>query len=293
MIKEKYTSKSSVLRLESKKIKIAQLEFDCLVSGNEDDELVLLLHGFPESSYVFRNLINDLVSHGYYCIAPNLRGYSSKARPRGKKNYEIMHLVNDVLGIAKSVNKERFHLIGHDWGALIGWQVVHDHSDLIASWTGISVPHPQSFYEAILNDPDQQKKSKYIRFFQLPILPEFQMKSKGFKLLRGLWSEQSEDEIENYISILKEPGALTAVLNYYRAAYKIIKRAASEQILGDIKVPTLFIRGTQDAAIGAVSVEGNHKYMKGDYTFLELKGGHWLLQTHYTEVKEAIIKHLE
>ncbi|MDX2360853.1 MAG: alpha/beta hydrolase [Crocinitomicaceae bacterium] len=279
--------------LESKKIKIDQLEFDCIISGNEADELVILLHGFPESSYVFRNMIEDLVSHGYYCIAPNMRGYSSNARPKGKKNYAIKHLVNDVLGIAKSANKKQFHLVGHDWGSAIGWQVVHDYPDLIASWTGISVPHPQSFFEAILNDPDQQKRSKYIRLFQLPILPELKIKSKDFKLLRDLWNEQSEDEIENYIAILKEPGALTAMLNYYRAGYKTIKRARSEQVLGDIKVPTLFIWGNKDIAVGPVSVEGGHMYMNGDYTFLELNGGHWLIQTHYLEVKEAIVEHLK
>lgn len=279
--------------LESKKIRINQLEFDTLVSGYENDQLVILLHGFPESSYVFRRLIEDLVSHGYYCIAPNLRGYSTNARPRGKKNYEIKHLVSDVLEIAKSVNKERFHLIGHDWGSAIGWQVAHDYPELIISWTGISVPHPQSFFEAILNDPEQQKKSKYIRLFQLPILPELNIKFNDFKLLRQLWNEQSEDEIENYLSILKEPGALTAMLNYYRAGYKVIKQARKKQIMEEISVPTLFIWGNKDVAIGKKAVDESHRFMKGEYSFLELDGGHWLIQTHFIKVKEAILDHLE
>ena len=278
--------------IEPHKIRINQLEFDCLVSGNENDELVLLLHGFPESAYMYRNLMEDLNSNGYYCIAPNLRGYSKGARLKGKKNYGIDYLVSDVLGFAKSANKDRFHLVGHDWGSAIGWQVVHDHPDLIISWTALSVPHPQSFFHAVLNDPDQQEKSKYIKLFQLPMLPEFKMKSNDFKVLRELWDEQSEDEIENYISILKEPGALTAVLNYYRASNKLLKRARTEQILGDIHVPTLFIWGNKDIAIGPVSVEGGHKYIKGDYTYIELDGGHWLNQTNYSEVKEAIVKHL-
>jgi len=154
--------------IEQKKIKIDQLEFDCLVSGSEDDELVLLLHGFPESSYVYRNLMEDLSSHGYYCMAPNLRGYSKGARPKGKKNYRIDQLANDVLRMAKKTNKKRFHLIGHDWGSAIGWQVVHDHSNLIISWTGLSVPHPQSFFEAILYDTDQQEKVNTSNYFSSP-----------------------------------------------------------------------------------------------------------------------------
>jgi len=278
--------------IKAHKIKIEQLVFDCLVSGNENDELVLLLHGFPESAYMYRSLMEDLSSKGYYCIAPNLRGYSKGARPKGKKNYSGDHLVSDVLGIAKSANKDRFHLVGHDWGSAIGWQVVHDHPGLILSWTALSVPHPHSFFHAVLNDPDQRKKSKYIKLFQLPILPEIKMKSKDFKLLRKLWNKQSEDEIENYISILKEPGALTAILNYYRASNKLLKRVRKEQILGDIHVPTLFIWGNKDIAIGPVAVEDGHKFIKGEYTFIELNGGHWLIQSNYSEVKEAIVKHL-
>jgi len=119
------------------------------------------------------------------------------------------------------------------------------------------------------------------------------MKSKNFKVLRELWDEQSEDEIENYISILKEPGALTALLNYYRASNALLKRARSEKILGDINVPTLFMWGNNDIAVGSASVEGGHQYMKGEYTYIELDGGHWLLQSNYSEVKEAIIKHLD
>lgn len=277
---------------EIKKIKIDNLVFDCRVAGNENDELVILLHGFPESSYMYRTLIGDLSSKGYYCIAPNLRGYSSGARPKGKKNYAVDRLARDVLDIVKTTKKETFHMVGHDWGSAIGWQVVHDNPYSILSWTALSVPHPQSFYSAILNDKDQQDRSKYIKLFQLPWLPEFKMKSKDFKVLRKLWDVQSTDEIENYLSILKEKGAVTAMLNYYRANYKLLRRAGKEQILGDIYVPTLFIWGENDIAVGSVAVEEGHKYMKGDYTFLKLNGGHWLIQSNYTDVKSAIIEHL-
>lgn len=274
------------------KIKTNNLTFDCRITGKANNELVILLHGFPESSYMYLELMKDLTAQGYYCIAPNLRGYSSEARPSGKKNYTIDKLAKDVLGIANAAGQDKFHLIGHDWGSAIGWQVAHDRPDAVLSWTALSVPHTQSFFEAILNDKDQKEKSKYVKLFQLPWLPEFNIKSKDFNVLRKLWDVQSKDEIEDYLSILKEKGAVTALLNYYRANYKLLKRAGKENILGDINVPTLFVWGKNDIAVGPVAVKGGHKYMKGDYTFIELNGGHWLMQSNSAETKTAIIEHV-
>jgi pimeloyl-ACP methyl ester carboxylesterase len=277
---------------EIRKIRIDQLEFDCRVCGDEENELVILLHGFPESSIMYRDLMKDLNSHNYYCIAPNMRGYSKKARPRGKKNYTIDKLVGDILDIAKHIGKDKFHLIGHDWGAAIGWQLVHDYPNKILSWTGMSVPHLQSFFNAVLKDKDQKEKSKYIALFQFPFLPEWNIRLKDFKILRNLLDVQRDEEIEDYIAIAKENGALTAMLNYYRANNNLAKRAGTEQILGSIGVPTLFIWGKKDIAIGSVAVDNAQQYMKGEYRFLELDAGHWLIQTNYSEIKLAIIDHL-
>ena len=275
-----------------KKIEIGNLIFDCRRAGHEKDELVILLHGFPESSYMYRKLMEDISLKAYYCVAPNLRGYSSGARPSGKNNYTLDKLAKDVMDIAQALGREKFHLIGHDWGSAIGWQLVHDNPNTILSWTALSVPHIQSFFEAILNDKDQKEKSKYLKIFQWPILPELKIKSGDFKVLRDLWAVHSKDEIEDYLSILREKKAVTAVLNYYRANNKLLKQAGKQQILGDIQVPTLFIWGKNDSAVGAESVKNGHKYMKADYAFLELDGGHWLNQSNYSEIKPAIIRHL-
>ncbi len=274
------------------KIEIENLIFDCRVSGNEEDELVILLHGFPESSFMYRELMKDLSELGYYCMAPNMRGYSPGARPSGKSNYTIDKLSSDIMDIANYVGREKFHLIGHDWGSVIGWQIVHDNPDAILSWTGLSVPHTQSFFEALLNDNDQKKRSKYIKLFQIPVLPELKIKSKNFKILREMWDAHSKEEVEDYLSILNGNKALTATLNYYRASSELTKKAKTRKILGNIDVPTLFIWGKNDVAIGAESVKNGHKYMKSEYTFLELESGHWLIQSSYSEVKPAIIKHL-
>lgn len=274
-------------------ITVNNLTFDCFVAGNENDPLVLLLHGFPETAYMWRPLIEDLSAAGFYCVAPNQRGYSKGARPRGKKQYTLEKLTNDVLAFAGVLGREKFHLIGHDWGAAIGWKLVHDHPEKILSWTGLSVPHIQAFFGAIAKDKDQRRRSRYMSAFQFPLLPEMNIRKNDFHIFRRLWKHSSKVEVEYNLSVLREKKALTAALNYYRGNAGLVKRAMQSQIIGDISVPTLFIWGEKDIAIGPVSVEKSHDFMKGYYKFLQLEAGHWLVQTKLPEIREAVLDHLQ
>jgi pimeloyl-ACP methyl ester carboxylesterase len=273
---------------EIKKITIGNLEFDCRVSGNERDELIIFLHGFPETSIMWKKLMDSVSSLGFYCLAPDMRGYSKNACPKGIKNYSLAKLSEDIVNIADSVHKDTFHLVGHDWGAVIGWNIVHTNHDRIKSWTALSVPHMRAFGKAIKLDKVQQKKSRYIKWFLLPVLPEMMLRKNDFQKFRRLWKRSDPEELENYLSVFRRKYALTAALNYYRANIGRIKN----QHIGHIKTPTLFIWGKHDIAIGAVAAENNHRYMKGDYTFLALDAGHWLIQESYPEVEAAIIKHV-
>lgn len=278
---------------ETIQVKIGSFIFDCRTQGNKEDELIIFLHGFPETSYMWKELMSSFSENGFYCVAPNLRGYSKGACPKGKKHYSLDKLVNDVLGISKFLNKAKFHLVGHDWGAAIGWKVVHDYQDAILSWTGISVPHLQAFGKAIVVDEEQRKMSQYIKNFQLTYLPEMHIRKNDFKIFKKLWKNSESNEIDNYLEVFRNPKQLTAALNYYRSNYKFLKKAAKDQILGDINVPTLFIWGNEDVAIGSYSVNESHQYMKNDYQFLELDAGHWLIQTNYYELKKAITRHID
>ncbi|NJB69959.1 pimeloyl-ACP methyl ester carboxylesterase [Saonia flava] len=277
---------------ETIQIGIGNLRFDCRTDGNKENELVILLHGFPETSYMWKKLMSSLSENGFYCVAPNLRGYSKGASPKGKKNYSLDKLAMDVLNISKFLNRPKFHLIGHDWGAAIGWKVVHDHKDSILSWTGISVPHIQAFGKAIVVDKEQSKMSQYIKNFQIPFLPEIQIRKNDFRLFKKLWKNCDANEINDYLEVFRNPKQLTAALNYYRSNYKLLKKAYRNKILGDIHVPTLFIWGNKDIAIGSYSVNESHQYMKNDYEFIELDSGHWLIQTNYSELQKAIFNHL-
>jgi len=271
-----------------KKITFGQLEFDCRVSGDEQNELIIFLHGFPETSFMWLKIMEKLSSLGFYCIAPDMRGYSKNACPKGVKHYRMEKLCQDILNIADAAKKTRFHLIGHDWGAAIGWNIVYNNPERIISWTGLSVPHGKALGKAIKLDKEQQKKTSYIKYFILPYIPEVMIRKNDFEKFRKLWKHSSPEELKNYLSVFQRKQTLTATLNYYRANF----RKGKNQSLGEIISPTLFIWGNKDLAIGSFAVESNHKYMKGEYTFLELNAGHWLIQTNYAEVETAIIDHV-
>lgn len=274
---------------EQKRIGIGEFEFDYRVSGEEKNELVIFLHGFPETSLMWSELMIDIAALGFYCIAPNMRGYSKNACPKGVKNYTVQKIGDDILQIADKLNVDKFHLVGHDWGAGIGWNIVYNNPERIISWTALSIPHSRAFGKALKVDKEQKKKSRYIGWFLLPIIPEIMIRRNDFKNFRKLWKHSSPEELEDYLSVFRRKQSLTAALNYYRAN---IGKGKGRQPIGDVKTPTLFIWGRKDLAVGSFAAKSCEKYMKGDYTFKALDGGHWLIQTNYAEVKEAVKEHL-
>lgn len=236
-------------------------------------------------------LLEALESAGYRALAPDQRGYSPGARPQGADAYAYPELVADVIALADAAGFDQFHLIGHDHGAGVGWTAVYTHPDRIRSWTALSVPHIAAFGEAIRHDPDQQQRSQYIGFFQQPGAAEAALSENGFATLRGIWSASSADEVEEYLSVLGEPGALTAALNWYRGSLRTEGRDATAEV-GPIATPTLMIWGNRDQAIGRRANEEAAKYMTGPYRFVELDAGHWLIQEATDRVIAEILQHL-
>ena len=275
--------------VKSNRIKIDDLEFDYRVSGEGNPKFVILLHGFPETSFMWNGLMDHLASCGFFCVAPDMRGYSKGACPKGVQNYSIDKLSADITNIANALGIHKFHLIGHDWGAAIGWNIVYNNPDRILSWTALSIPHTRAFAKAYKSDPKQKKKSRYIGFFLLPIIPEIMIRRNDLKVFRRLWKNSSTEELEHYLSVFRCKPCLTGALNYYRANLRRGKR----QYIGEIETPTLFIWGKKDLAVGEAAAKGTEKYMQGDYTFLELEGGHWLIQTNFEEVRNAVENHLK
>ena len=271
----------------TKSIRLGGMEFDYRVCGDEKDELVVFLHGFPETSIMWTELMPEIAALGFYCIAPDMRGYSKNACPTGASNYTIEKISNDILGIADTLKPGKFHLVGHDWGAAIGWDITYNHRERILSWTSLSVPHSRAFATALKEDKEQKKMSRYIGLFLIPMLPELIVRRNDFKAFRKLWKHSTPEVLENYLSVFRRKKSLTGALNYYRANFR-----QGRQPIRDVEAPTLFIWGNRDFAIGAFGAHKTQDYMKGEYTFLEVDGGHWLVQSNYPEVKAALSRHL-
>jgi len=266
------------------------MTFRCRVAG-ETGEPIILLHGFPETSHMWVDLLPKLEASGYRCVAPDQRGYSPGARPEGIANYRYRDIGGDVFAIADACGFERFHLIGHDWGAGAGWAAVAMSPERIRSWSALSVPHVASFGSAIRNDDDQRQKSQYITFFQEPGVAEAALSADDFAGLRRIWSESSPEEIDEYLSVFRQPGALAAALNWYRGS-RGIDPTDPEVTFGPVVTPTLLIWGNRDMAIGRVAVEGGARFMTGPYRFVELDAGHWLIQEEAERVGNEILAHL-
>lgn len=257
--------------------------------GAEGD-VVIMLHGFPQTSAAWEPLMKSAASRGYRALAIDQRGYSPGARPDGVDAYTIDRLVGDVIAIADQLGIQRFHLVGHDWGAAVGWAVVMTHPERVISWSALSIAHSVAFVEAVRNDSEQRRKSAYFLLFRMPWLPEALLSWGRHRLLRRLmyrWMPESHER--EYLRVFAEPGALTSVLNWYRA----MGRPAGLDANPKVSLPVLFVWGNRDPAAGRVAVENTANYVCGEYRFIELDAGHWLLERRTTEVIEAIVAHID
>ncbi|MDP6684969.1 MAG: alpha/beta hydrolase [Candidatus Marinimicrobia bacterium] len=274
-------------------VTVNNLQFQCRTGGLKNTgDGVILLHGFPETSHMWIDLIPLMVSEGYRVVAPDQRGYNPGSLPKKKSDFLIDKLCDDIFQIADKFEFDRFHLVGHDWGSSVGWAMLTIDTKRILSWSALSVPHLKAFMDAYNSDDEQKKKSRYVSFFKLPFLPEFYFSFNNYSNLKSLWYFSSEEQIEVYLQAFSKKRVLKSALNWYRAN---IGWKSSDIILKteDVPTPTLLIWGNRDSAIGRTGVEGSEKYMKGPYTFLEMDAGHWLIQESFEEVSDAIIDHIK
>jgi pimeloyl-ACP methyl ester carboxylesterase len=273
--------------MEQISIPVGTFTFDALAAGASDGDLVLCLHGFPESAYEWRDVLPDIAAAGYRVVAPNQRGYSPGARPLGVEQYHITHLDQDVLDIADALGARSFHLVGHDWGALVAWHVAAHHAARVRTLTIVSVPHPTPFAAARASDPDQRRRSEYIGSFREPEAPERLFLDNDAAVLRLALSEAAPAIADEHIRVLSAPGAMTAALNYYRAWDDALDS------VGPVDVPTLFVWSTDDVALGRVAAEATEDWVTGPYRFEVLDGvSHWIPEVAPTVLSRLILEHL-
>jgi len=268
------------------------LTFRCREAG-ETGEPVVLLHGFPETSHMWTTLMPRLAAAGYRCLAPDQRGYSPGARPVGVEHYRYEDIAADVVALADAYDAPRFHLIGHDWGALCGWAVVDRYADRVASWTAMSVPHAKAFATGVRDDSEEEPYRQLLQLFLTPDVAESVGAADDFAIFRQAWTESSPEEIEDYLSVFRQPGALTAAFNWYRASRGHARSLEDDAVpFGPVTVPSQLLWGSEDPYIRRRCVELAEPYMRGPYRVVELQAGHWLAQQKPDEVASAVLEHL-
>jgi pimeloyl-ACP methyl ester carboxylesterase len=238
--------------LEFRAVHINGLALHVVLAGPANGRPLIFLHGFPEFWFGWRRQIDHFVSSGYRVIIPDQRGYNLSAKPAGIANYSIDLLARDVVGVLDAVASSKAFVVEHDWGAAVAWYLAARYSDWVSRTTILGVPHLRVFIKNLVLNPAQLRRSWYLLFFQLPWLPELILRRRDWALLVRVLRNTSppgvfsDSDLEQYKKSWANKGALTAMLNWYRAALLRPPKFALDSNASRVKVPTLLIWGKND-----------------------------------------------
>ncbi|KAB7647763.1 alpha/beta fold hydrolase [Polymorphobacter fuscus] len=266
------------------------LEFAIDECGDGPD-IALCLHGFPESRFSWRHQLPVLAGLGWHAVAPDLRGYGDSSRPLRQSDYHIDHLVADAAALFDALGARRRLLVAHDWGAIIAWIFALRDTRQLDGLVILNVPHPRVFRDVLRASWAQKRKSWYVAFFQLPWLPEALLGARHAEAIGKAFTGMAIDKaafppavIDHYRANASRPGALTAMINYYRANFPDILDEPAPRLA----VPTLMLWGEADSALG---LELTHGYapLVSDFTLRRFPNvSHWVQQEAPDAVNAAL-----
>lgn len=268
------------------------LDFTTTTVGPDSGDLVVLLHGYPQTRHTWRAEIEALAGAGFRVCAPDQRGYSPGARPLGVDAYRLDELVADVLAIAEALDAERFHLVGHDWGGQVAWTTAALYPERVRSLAVISRPHPAAFIQAMRADEAQAQRSAHHRRFQHADATD-DLLSHDAMQLRAVYERNGvpSSDAQAYLDLLTDRDALDAAINWYRAG-KLASIAVSN--LPAVTRPTLYVWGDADATVGRSAAQSTRSWVDAPYTFVEAPDiGHFLTDQDPTIFPPLLLDHLE
>ena len=261
-------------------------------AGPKSGVPVVLLHGFPEFWYGWRNQIPALVEAGCRVIVPDQRGYNLSGKPKGVKNYRVDELVKDVIGLIDALEYEKVNLVGHDWGAVVAWTLAILHPERLHKLGIMNVPHPAVMKRFLTRDLEQIRRSWYVFFFQLPWLPEAGMKRDNWRgaelALRGSGKIHtfSKEDIVKYKEAWSQPGAMTSMLNWYRA---VIRHQPPMPKDVRVKVRTLMMWGMKDVALSHRMARPSMDLVDEGNLILFPEATHWVQHDAAGEVNHYLV----
>lgn len=269
------------------------VQLHVVTAGDEDGPLVVLLHGFPEFWYGWHRAIAPLVDAGYRVLVPDQRGYNLSEKPDGVRPYRISELSGDVADLVASSGRESAHVVGHDWGAAVAWDVALRHPETVDRLGIVNVPHPTVFEETLRSNPNQMLKSWYMFFFQLPRIPEWFQRRGNFRLLvNGFQSSKertfTETDIERYRAAWDRERGITGMINWYRALFRHGEDPPREQV----EAPTLVIWGEQDKYLLTEMAPRSVGYCDDGRLERIPEGTHWVHHEYPGRVTDHLVEHL-
>lgn len=280
---------------ESRFLAVGDLQLHAVLAGPEDGPLALLLHGFPECWYSWRRQIPVLARAGYRVVAPDQRGYNLSDKPPSVGSYGVDILTADILALIHALGRERAILVAHDWGGAAAWHFAMDYPQAVERLVVMNAPHPATFGQALRTDRSQQRKSWYMFAFQLPWLPEALLSLsppasarlffQGTAVRRDAFSE---DDLAVMVAALAQPGALRAMIHWYRAAF----RHPPARRPRAIEAPTLLLWAEDDIALGKPLTYGLDSWVPDLQIHYIADCGHWVQNEAAEEVNARLLAFL-
>ena len=269
----------------------SNVRLHAVADGSKDGPVVVLLHGFPEFWYGWHRQIEPLAAAGFRVIAPDQRGYNLSSKPSGVASYALYELVSDVIAIADQLGQKRIFLAGHDWGAAVAWSAAILHPQRVSKLAVLNVPHPSVMRKFLSTRMRQFLRSWYIFFFQLPYLPEAAFSALHFRLGANSLLRSSRPgtfppgDLAQYRAAWSQPGALTAMINWYRAALRHPTKFSDRTV----HVPTRILWGERDKFLIPEMARASLPYCTKAELFTFANASHWLQHEEPARVSELLI----
>jgi pimeloyl-ACP methyl ester carboxylesterase len=244
---------------------------------------VVLLHGFPDTHVVWRKQIAPLVAAGFRVLAPDLRGYGGSDAPRAVEAYRLEHICADILAMLDGLGIARARVVGHDWGAVVGWMLCMQVPERIEQYVALSVGHPAAVARAGLM---QYLRSSYMMWFLVPGLAERSLLAGDGYLLGRFTSERAQ--VSHWRRNFREPGRMTAALNYYRA--NVPRGVVLANKHAPVRVPVMGVWSSLDSALGETQMRDSSRYVADSFRFERIEGAdHWLQLTAAERVNALLL----